>query len=498
MKRTNFFLSFLAVVLAGLFTCNTNTQLWAQPQQASPQTWQQIPIPKLPVFHPEQPKRIELANGMVIFLQEDHELPLIDGTARIRGGARSVPANKVGLTDIYGEVWRTGGTKSQTGDQLDDFLEQRAARVETGGGVDSTSISWSCLKEDFDDVFRVFEDLLKSPEFRAEKIEIAQKGLYDAISRRNDDPGQIAGREAAMLAYGANSPYARVPQYTTVAAITRQDLVDFHGRYVHPNNIILGVVGDFDSAKMEARIREAFAAWPRGPAATDPEIAPDPAKPGYYEVDKTDVNQSNIQMVALGITRKNPDYYAVSVFNEAFGGGFSSRLFNDIRTTKGLAYAVGGGIGAGWDHPGVLRMMVRTKSKTTVESIKALDEDMADLPKHPIDDEEIKRAKDAILNSFVFRFDSPEKVLQEQMAYEFYGYPSDFLETFQKEIEKVTKEDVARVAAKYIHPEQMAVLVVGNAGEFDKPLSSLGAVTKLDISIPAAPPGLMPEHGEHP
>ncbi len=289
-----------------------------------------------------------------------------------------------------------------------------------------------------------------------------------------------------------------MPEYATVAAITRQDLVDWHSKYVHPNNIILGVVGDFDSAKMEARLRDAFAAWPKGPAARDPEIKPDPAKPGYYQVDKTDVNQSDIQMVALGITRKSPDYFAASVFNEAFGGGFSSRLFNDIRTTKGLAYAVGGGVGAGWDHPGVLRMMVRTKSKTTVESIKALDEDMADLPKRPIDDEEIKRAKDAILNSFVFHFDSPEKVLQEQMAYEFYGYPSDFLETFQKEIEKVTKEDVARVAAKYIHPDRMAVLVVGNAGEFDKPLSSLGAVTKLDIAIPAAPPGLMPEHGEHP
>jgi len=283
-----------------------------------------------------------------------------------------------------------------------------------------------------------------------------------------------------------------------VAAITRQDLVEWHGRYVHPNNIILGVVGDFDSAKMEARLREAFKMWPKGPAASDPEIKPDPAKPGYYEVDKTDVNQSNIQLVALGITRKNPDYYATSVFNEAFGGGFSSRLFNDIRTTKGLAYAVGGGVGAGWDHPGILRMMVRTKSMTTVESIQALDDELEGLPKRPIDDAEIKRAKDAILNSFVFRFDSPEKVLQEKMAYEFYGYPLDFLENFQREIEKVTKEDVARVAAKYIHREQMAVLVVGNTKEFDKPISSLGTVKKLDIAIPPPPPGVVPEPGEHP
>jgi zinc protease len=487
----------LSAVLVAITFFSANAQLRAQ-SPPQPQPWQQIPIANLPAFHPPQPKRIELPNGMVIFLQEDHELPIIDGSARIRGGDRSVPANKTGLTDIYGEVWRTGGTKSQTGDQLDDYLEQRAAKVETGGGFDSTTISWSCLKEDFDDVFRVFQDVLKNPEFRAEKIAIAQKGMYDGIARRNDDASQIASREAAKLVYGANNPLARDAEYATVAAVTRQDLVEWHGKYVHPNNIILGVVGDFDSAKMEARLREVFASWPRGEAAASPALNPDPAKPGYYQVEKTDVNQSQIQMLALGITRKNPDYFALSVFNEAFGGGFSSRLFNDIRTTKGLAYGVGGGVGAGWDHPGMLRLMVSTKSKTTIESIQALDEEIADLAKRPINDDEIKRAKDAILNSFVFRFDSPDKILQEKMAYEFYGYPLDFLETFQQKIETVTKEDVARVAAKYLHRNQMSVLVVGNAPDFDKPLSSLGAVTKLDITIPAPPPGIVPEQGDHP
>jgi zinc protease len=322
--------------------------------------------------------------------------------------------------------------------------------------------------------------------------------MYDGIARRNDDASQIASREAAKLVYGANNPLARDAEYATVAAVTRQDLVEWHGKNVHPNNIILGIVGDFDSAKMEARLREAFASWPRGEAAVNPAINPEPVKPGYYQVEKNDVNQSQIQMLAPGITRKNPDYFALSVFNEAFGGGFSSRLFNDIRTTKGLAYGVGGGVGAGWDHPGMLRLMVSTKSKTTIESIQALDEEIADLPKRPINDDEIKRAKDAILNSFVFRFDSPDKILQEKMAYEFYSYPLDFLETFQQKIETVTKEDVARVAAKYLHRDQMSVLVVGNVADFDKPLSSLGAVTKLDITIPAPPPGIVPEQGDHP
>ncbi len=137
---------------------------------SQPKPWLQIPVPPLPAFQPQQPKRIQLTNGMVIFLQEDHELPTIDGTMRIRGGSRVEPAAKVGLVDMYGDVWRTGGTKTMTGDQMDDFLEARAAKVETGGGVDSTSIGFSCLKPDFEDVFKLFVDVLNNPEFREDKL----------------------------------------------------------------------------------------------------------------------------------------------------------------------------------------------------------------------------------------------------------------------------------------------------------------------------------------
>ncbi|MGC2022083.1 MAG: pitrilysin family protein, partial [Candidatus Sulfotelmatobacter sp.] len=480
MKRLPLVLSMI-LMAAAIFT---------HPSKAAAQVanWKQIPIPPLPAFHPQQPKRIELSNGMVIFLQEDHELPLIDGSARIRGGSRDEPANKVGLVDIFGEVWRTGGTKTQTGDQLDDFLEVRAAKVETGGGSDSTTIGLSCLKGDFDDVFKVFADLLQNPEFRADKLDLAQKQAQDSISRRNDEVGEIAARESAKLAYGADNPYAREPEYATVAAVTRQDLIDWHHTYVHPNNVILGISGDFDAAAMEAKLRAAFESWPKGPELPKDDIQYHPAKPGYYLIPKEDVNQSNIRMVTLGITRNNPDYYAITVFNEAFGGGFSSRLFNDIRTRRGLAYHVGGGIGANFGHPGIQDFSMGTKSQSTIESIRALDEDIDDLAKKPITDEEIKHAKDAILNAFIFRLDSPDKVLSERLTYEFYGYPSDWLDKFPAEIQKVTAADVNRVAAKYVHRDQFAVLVVGNTKDFDKPLSSLGAVKEIDITIPP-PPG---------
>jgi len=454
------------------------------------QEWKQIPIPPLPAFHPEQPKRIELPNGMVIFLQEDHELPLIDGIARIRGGSRGEPAAKLGLVSLYGEVWRTSGTKAQTGDQLDDYLEIRAAKVETDGGVDSTTISLSSLKEDFNDVFQVFASLLREPEFREEKLDLAKREAFDAISRRNDDVGDIARREGVKLAYGAQNPYARTPEYATVAAVTHEDLVNWHHTYVHPNNIIMGLVGDFDSAQMEAKLRQAFGGWAKGPAAKEPQIQFTPGKPGYYLVKKEDVNQSNIRMVGLGTTRKNPDYYAIEVFNEALGGGFSSRLVQSIRTAQGLAYGVGGGIGTRFDHPGILQLAMGTKSASTVESIRALYAEIDKLKTNPITDEEINRAKDSILNAFVFNFDTPDKVLRERMAYEFYGYPPDFLERYRAGIEKVTAADVNRAGQKYLHKEQLEVLVVGNTSEFDKPLSSLGPVKDVDITIPPPPAGM--------
>src|SRR5439155_19057570 len=224
------------------------------------------------------------------------------------------------------------------------------------------------------------------------------------------------------------------------------------------------------------KLRQVFGSWAKGPKLPQPNIQFTPAKSAYYLVTKEDVNQSNIRLLGLGTTKRDPDYYAIEVFNEAFGGGFSSRLFRDLRTTRGLAYSVGGGIGTRFDHPGILQLGIGTKSQTTVEAIQGLYEEMDDLKTHPLTDEEINRAKDSILNSFVFNFDTPEKVLRERMGYEFYGYPLDFLERYRAGVEKVQPADVSRVAAKYMHKDQMPVLVVGNPAEFDKPLSSLGPV----------------------
>jgi zinc protease len=447
-----------------------------------------ISIPPLPEFHPQMPRRFVLPNGLVVFLQEDHELPLIGGTLRFRGGSLLDPEPKTGLADIYGAVWRTGGTKTRTGDQLDDFLEARAARVEAGSNDDSTSLSFNCLKGDFSDVFSVFKEVLFQPEFRDDKIALVKRQIDGVISRRNDDIDEIAGREAVKLAYGPHSAYARQPEYSTIAAITRQDLLDWHARYVHPNNAILGIYGDFDPAQMEQLVRQTFENWPKGEKAPEVQATIDPAAPGVYFVAKDDVDQSSVQLVSLGIKRDNPDYFAVSVMNEILSGGFASRLISNLRSKLGLAYSVGGGVGSDWDHVGVQDYAMSTKSATTKDAILGLKKELNDLLTDPPTAAEMKRAKDSILNSFVFNFDTRQKVLAEQMRYEFYAYPSDYLERYRSAIEKVTAEDVARVARKYVHPDQLAILVVGNPGEIGNQLTSLGQVKPLDITIPP-PPG---------
>ncbi len=473
----------MAAMGAALLLGSMHAQKGASTPPAT--NWKQIAIPPLPPFTPKQPTRVVLPNGMTIFLTENHELPLISGSAMIRGGSDSEPAEKAGLVELYGSTWRTGGTEKLSGDALDDSLEARAAKVETGGGDDDTSISFNCLKGDFPDVLGIFVDLLLHPAFREDKLSLAKKEMYSDISRRNDDTDSIAEMQTDILGYGKQSAYARVPEYATVRAVTREDLLQWHKQHVAPNNIILGLVGDFDSKEMEATLRKTFGDWPSGEKVEEPKVVIAPAKPGIYLVDKSDVNQSDIHMIGMGIERRNPDYFALQVMNEIFGGGFSSRLFINLRTKAGLAYSVGGGVGSNWDHPGLTILEIGTKTETTVEAIKGLWEQVELMKKDPPTETEMKRAKDQILNSFIFNFDTPSKVLHEQATYDFYGYPSDFLEKYRAGVEKVTAADVLRVANQYLHKEELKVLVVGNAGGFEKQLAALGPVTPIDITIPS-------------
>lgn len=457
-----------------------------QLQPAEP--WMKIGVPPLHAFHPELPKRIQLKNGLVVLLEPDHELPFIDGSVMIRGGSRDVPVEKTGLIDLYGETWRTSGTASMTGDRMDDLLEAKAAKVETAGTDDLTVVFWSCLTKDEDQVFGMVMDLLKHPAFSEAKLKLARQQETTSISRRNDVAAGIAQREARKLVYGVNSPYTRQPEFATVDAITVDDLKAWHDKTVVPNNIVVAISGDFDPDALEKTLRAAFEDMPKGTPLPVPAKQFAGPTPGVYSVNREDVNQSNIWIVGLGTERSNPDYYALTVMNEIFGGGFGSRLFQDVRTRQGLAYSVSGGYGSSYDHPGMFYATTSTKSASTTQATQAVLDEIAMLNSKPFAETELTKAKNELLSSFVFRIDSRFKILAEARTLEFYGYPPDFLEKYRKGIEAVTIADLERVARKYIDPSKLAVLVVGNEAQYGTPLVNLklGPARPIDVTIPAA------------
>jgi len=430
-------------------------------------------------------EQVKLSNGLRVFLVEDHEFPTIEMRALVRTGSVFEPENKLGLAAITGEVLRTGGTKNLSGDEIDQILEQIAASIETSIGQTSGYIYVSLMKDDLEKVLSLLADILMNPAFREDKIQLAKIKQKSYIARRNDDVGQITQREFAKLIYGAKSPYARHPEYATIDSITREDILNFYQKYFSPDNMLLAVVGDFQVPRMKAKLEKTLGQWPAKKVKV-PSFPP--VKYNYvYRVnliEKPDVNQSNIMLGHIGGLMNNPDYPALIIMNSILS---LERMFKKIRTDEGLAYSVWGRYGAGYAVPGIFSCGAQTKSESTVYAIKLMLQELKRITQEEVTDEELRRAKDQYLNGFVFNFDSKTKILSRILTYAYFGYPLDFMERLKKQVERVTKKDVLRVARKYLRPEQVQILVVGNPQNFDQSLEVLGPVTKIDITIPPPP-----------
>ncbi len=454
-----------------------------------------LDFPPLRDFEAPEPERLTLDNGMTIFLLEDHELPQINAVARASVGSVYEPADKVGLASVTGTVMRTGGTASMDSDSINQVLEGLGATVETSIGTTSGSAFMSTLRENMDTVLPIFAEVLREPAFAEEKVNLAKNQQKSAISRRNDNPQQIALREFDKLVYGEDSPYARHTEYWTIDAITREDVANFHDQYVHPSNVILSVWGDFDTETMKEKLRAQFGDWPAAEDFTPP-MPPEPTTNRDYSVNfiqKDDVTQSTILMGHPGeLLQNDPDYPAVTVMNEVLSGGFSGRLFQNVRSDQGLAYSVFGNYSASYNRPGRFFAGVFTKSGTTVEATNAVMREVEKMRAEPPSEDEMQLAKDSYLNSFVFNYDTKREVLGRLMTYEYYDYPSDFLQQVRDGVEEVTVDDVLRVSQAYLYPDQSHILVVGRQQDFSQGLSALtrgGSVNEIDISIPQRPPG---------
>ncbi|BAY29959.1 peptidase M16 domain-containing protein [Nostoc carneum NIES-2107] len=477
-----------AVVIAFAFVLFTFN--FSQAATAAAKHYTELQLPPLPEIKLPKYERFVLQNGMVVYLMEDHELPLVGGTALVRTGSRLEPADKVGLADFTGEVMRTGGTKKHSADELNELLEQRAASVETGIGDTSGSASFEALTEDLETVFGLFTEVLREPVFAQEKLDLAKTQEKGSIARRNDNPNSIAGREFRKLIYGKDSPYARTTEYATIDKISREDLIKFYQQYFYPNNIILGIIGDFDAQKMRSLIQAKLGDWKPNPNLTKPQL-PQVSQAntnGVFFVNQPQLTQSNIYIGHLGGKLDSVDYPALDVVNGVLNG-FGGRLFNEVRSRQGLAYSVYGQWSPRYDYPGVFIAGGQTRSQTTVQFVKSLQAEIKRLQTQRVTPQELAFAKESTLNSFVFNFEDPNQTISRLMRYEYYGYPADFLFRYQKAVAATTTADVQRVARKYLKPENLVTLVVGNQTAIQPPLTQLATqVTPIDVTIPPVQP----------
>lgn len=437
-------------------------------------------------FSPPDVERLVLENGLVVFLLEDHELPLVTVSAMMRTGSWLDPDEKTGLAGLTGHLMRTGGSAKMSAKQVDEELERIAAGISFSIGEESGSATLDVLKKDLRTGLQIFADLLRTPAFETERVELAKLQAIEGIRRRQDQPGSIAAREFAKLIYGPTHPYARESTVESITKITRDDLAEFHRRTIHPNGMIVGVSGEFDKAAMLALLRETFGDWARGdvPKLTMPPVQPASSvqsKMLVHYVGK-ETSQAHLRAGSLTIKETHPDYPALAIVNDILGGaGFRSRLFKDVRTNRGLAYSVGSRLQANVYEQGLWYMRAETKLASAQEVIGRFVDNMERMRKEPVTAEELEEAKESFVNAFVFSFASSASIVARQVDLEYDGLPKDWLQQLRDKVVKLTKEDLLRVAQTHLHPERMNVLAVGSPAALSKALAGFGDVKEIKL-----------------
>ncbi len=462
------------------------TVAWPKPAQAiEAKPYEELVFPPLGEIQIPDYERYELENGLVVYLMEDHNLPLVGGSATFRTGGYLVPPEKTGLADITGEAMRLGGTLTHTPDELNERLEQRAASVESSIAQTTGSASFSSLTENLEEVFGLFTEVITQPAFDPTQIALIKSRTAGGIARRNDSPSDIVSREFQKLVYGVQSPYARTVEYANLDSISRDDVVSFYQTTLTPKNTILGISGDFDPEQMKALIASTLGTW-KGDQTRELPLPPagEQATAGLFVVNQPQLTQSYIHIGHMGEELRSPYHAPMAVLNEVLNG-FGGRLFNQIRSRQGLAYSVYAYWSPRYDYNGLFIGGGQTRSEATVPFIESMYRELEKVRAEPITETELAFAKDSVLNSFVFNFQTPTQTLSRLIRYEYYGYPSDFVFQFRDQVESATAQQVLAAAQATLIPEKLITVVVGNVAEMMPGLEVLGVeVTPLDVTIP--------------
>jgi zinc protease len=457
----------------------------------------ELKYPKLDFTPPKAAAyRQVLANGVVGYFVEDHDLPLTNVSLTIRAGSYLDPQGKEGLAGAVGSQLRGGGTSHYKAEDYDEAADFLAASISSFIGGTSGSASVNFLSKDVDKALDLFFDMLKNPAFQQDRLDLFKSQQLQQIERRNDSTDSIEGREWGRLLYGEKHFTNIMSTKASISSLTREDLIAFHKKYYHPGNFIFAVSGDFKTAELKAKLEKAIADWAASKEAVAPVPKPDftPA-PGLYLVNKADVNQGRVSIGHIWILRGNPDEFAIDMMNDILGGsGFTSRITNRVRSDEGLAYSASSSFGFGVYYPGVFRALFQTKSATAAQATQIVLDEIGRIRKEKVSAEELETVKNNAVETFPRYFASATAVAGTFASDEFTGRDPKYWETYRDKIRAVTVDDVLRVAQKYLQTDKLVILAVGNVddmlkGSPDKPQYSLekiagGKITRIPLPDP--------------
>lgn len=420
--------------------------------------------------------RVKLKNGITAYVVPDpHGQPLVSFDIVLKAGRWLDAPGKEGTAQLLGTLLRIGGTEKTKADDLDERLDMLAAQSSGNLTDASGALTMNLLAKDAREGFGLLLEMLTQPAFQQDKLDLAKKNLRQQLERRNDDSTGIEQRELGFLLRGEGHFSNHLPTAASLDAITRDDLKALHGRLLSPENLIVTVAGRFDRGDMVKLLNETLGALKAGPAAKaagKPPAAPYVAKPGIYVVDKA-VNQGRVTL-NLGLQGLRPtdaDFAAVSVMNHVLGGGgFTSRFVKKIRSDEGLAYSAGTRAAAAQfpGDSGTFTALFQTKTRTVAYGLRLALAELEKMRKDGVTDEELKVAKGSLIEGFPARFPSKAALAGAFASNDWTGIPDAYLETYQARIQAVTREDVLRAAQKYLRPDQVAILAVGNAKEMEE------------------------------
>lgn len=417
----------------------------------------------LPQENFPQIQRQTLQNGLKLLSLQDEEFPVVRGFIYVRVGSIYEPADKLGMTEMMGELLRSGGTQKTSAAKMDELLDFLGAEVSIDFDREAGKINFVCLKEDFPQVLKLVFEMMKEPAFAQEKVELTRLKMLEALRRQNDEPASIGKREFTKLQYGQNNIWSRTPTVASVKSITRQDLTEYHQKYFGPNRVIIGLSGDFSLDVARKLIEKESRDW--NPIKTAlPKIEKLEKKwPAQKLIFNKKTDQTTIFMGHYGDRRTNPDKFALLVMNSILGGDlWTSRLGKRIRSTLGLSYGIYSSYDLQTDH-GLFSIFAQTKVASTLEVIEETQKILKEIAQgKSLTQAELDLHKESILNSLYSEYDPPYNFLKNEVRFEYFGYPPYYLQIFREKISQVKLEDVQRVASQYLRPEKISILIVGD------------------------------------